>query len=308
MRAEIEYINPAYAKQLLEQNCKNRKLSQKTVDRYASDMKEGRWESNGQGIILTAEGKLLDGQHRMAAVVQAQCNVGMLVVRGVPEAAFHTMDSGRARTLSDVLSVRGFANTALLGAVARTSWTYASGAIVGYTPTKAALERFILDHDYLSDITATVNNRLRMPSKSAIAAVLFLANEGRKFDTEVEKFVEALSTGAALYKGDPRLTLREWLMATKGKTSSGGTHARVFFTAVARAWNAYAEGRELSIIRQVDAVNRQFLPIYGYDQTRYQDVPDVLAEHAEISRANLMRSRSNLPAAEATLPRQQAAA
>jgi hypothetical protein len=38
-------------------------------------MKAGLWNNNGQGIVLTPEGKLLDGQHRMAAVILSQRDI-----------------------------------------------------------------------------------------------------------------------------------------------------------------------------------------------------------------------------------------
>lgn len=80
MQAKVEIITPGFAKQLLELNPTNRPLSDHTVQRYARDMRGGRWQPNGQGIILTADGKLLDGQHRLAAIISSGETIGVIIL------------------------------------------------------------------------------------------------------------------------------------------------------------------------------------------------------------------------------------
>lgn len=296
MRAEVEIITPAYAKQLLAQNCPNRPLSKSTVNRYANDMTNDRWNNNGQGIVLTAEGKLLDGQHRMAAVLKAGIPVGMLVVRGVPEETFKTMDSGKARSLSDVLAIEGYVNTPLLAAVAVNSYRYACGA-ANYHASKAALEVFVRAHPYLVDASGLLRGKSSKLPKTPIAAVVFLANEKRAYDAETVSFVEALLSGEGLFKGDPRLTLREWMINHKGLA---GVFQQQTFAATARAWNAHVSGRELVQLRGLVSATFKSVPITGFDRTLYPDVPDVSAQVEEKNRQNLAKARSNLPSSQVT--------
>lgn len=299
MRAEVEIIDPAYAKQLLEQNPLNRTLSEATVRRYSSDMKNGRWVNNGQGIILTADGTLLDGQHRLAAVVASQVTCAMMVVRGAPKDAFVTLDSGKARNLSDVLSIEGFNNTHVLAAMARLAFGYVSGLKIDTTSTKSTLQEFIHAHPYAIDAASLVGQKSRKFPKASLAAVLFLANEERQFDKEVAQFIDGFFSGEGLFKGDARLTLREWL------TNEVRISTARAFSGIARAWNAFSEGRELLVLRPMDNPFQQTLAITGFKREMYPDVPDLAAAAVEArlqAMAKLRASRSNLPAGLVTPP------
>lgn len=64
-------ITPEKAKTLLVMNTKNRKLSRKLVQKYASDMAAGRWPYNGDPIRVSVSNVLLDGQHRLEACIAA---------------------------------------------------------------------------------------------------------------------------------------------------------------------------------------------------------------------------------------------
>ena len=82
----VEKITPAIATDYLKSNTKNyRKLSRPVVNRYAEDMRSGRWELNGEPIVFDESGLLKNGQHRLAAVIVSGMTVEMSVVRGVSE-------------------------------------------------------------------------------------------------------------------------------------------------------------------------------------------------------------------------------
>lgn len=80
IRAEVKTITPQMASDILDRNVGNRRLSPALVQEYASYMKQGMWQENGQAIQLTDDGFLVDGQHRLSAVVLANQSVPMLVV------------------------------------------------------------------------------------------------------------------------------------------------------------------------------------------------------------------------------------
>ena len=298
MKIENEVITPAYAKQLLEQNCANRRLSEATVDRYAQDIAAERWKNTGDTIKLTARGMLIDGQHRMAAVVKANKSVVMAVARGVDEDAFTVIDTGKARTLSDVLGIQGYQHCAVLAAIARGGYDYAAGVSQRYTPTKAALEAFIQNHPYAPVIAAKLDNMngLKYP-KGPLGSVLFVANNNREYDEEVDQFLEGLKTGEGMWKGDARLTLREWLSAQREKIHGRPTGAH-WFGAAAKAWNAYAKGDALHLIKLIDDTRRGTLKIAGFDRHAFADVPD-LKERRAFQSATVV---SNLPPSLATPP------
>lgn len=286
MKAALEIISPTVAKDMLERNGMNRKFSTTTAERYAADMRDDQWVNNGQGIILSEDGELLDGQHRLRAILISQKTVSMMVVRGVPKGSFVTMDSGKSRNLADLLSIEGYAHANTLSGVARSVYAYAGGASQSYNPTKATLNGFVSKHSYLKDVAALVHRDNKRFPRVPLAAVLFLGNEGRNLDEEVEAFVEGVLYGEGLRKGDARHTLREWLLGERMR-SRNKVATQSIFAATARAWNAYAQGKELSQIKALGTPTHRSLNIFGFGQYRYPEVPDIQERSKDASMKNI---------------------
>jgi hypothetical protein len=103
---EIELVTPAKAKDWLENhNHGNRPLKKSVALKYAEIMKAGKWVTSPDGIIFASTGRLLQGQHRLMAVVLSECEVNMFVVRGTSESIFSSLDRGATRTAADALSI-----------------------------------------------------------------------------------------------------------------------------------------------------------------------------------------------------------
>lgn len=79
MRAVIEDITPEKAMHLLQKNSHNRNLRAGVVKKYATDMRLGKWELSTDGITINKDGELVNGQHRLNAVIESGCTVKMLV-------------------------------------------------------------------------------------------------------------------------------------------------------------------------------------------------------------------------------------
>ena len=77
---EIVTLTPALAAEWLNSNTCNRPLSTLRASRYARDMKAGDWRFNGETISFTADGRLVDGQHRLTAVVESGVTIQQVVV------------------------------------------------------------------------------------------------------------------------------------------------------------------------------------------------------------------------------------
>lgn len=101
MNMEVETITPDLAKEYLMTNiAKNRNIVQKRVQFYSKQMKDGNWHQTPQGIVFDVHGRMIDGQHRLRAIIDANMSIPMTVVRNAPEEAFRILDSGMGRTLS----------------------------------------------------------------------------------------------------------------------------------------------------------------------------------------------------------------
>ncbi|AEK10040.1 hypothetical protein FDH96_gp127 [Mycobacterium phage Rey] len=100
-------VSPALAQSWLEGNRNNRPLNTKHVQMLASAIQSGRFQFNGDTIRISKDGTLLDGQHRLNAIIESDATVPMLVVFGLDEDVVSTIDQGRPRSVVDILRMRG---------------------------------------------------------------------------------------------------------------------------------------------------------------------------------------------------------
>lgn len=107
----FEDVTPSLAASYLKHNIStNRTIRKALVDRYAADMKSGHWSAASGSVMFDHLGNLVDGQHRMSAVVQAGITVRMKM-ESIPEgASLEGIDRGRSRTIGDLLELRGLAD------------------------------------------------------------------------------------------------------------------------------------------------------------------------------------------------------
>lgn len=104
MTLAVETVTPAQAKQWLDvDNHGNRTMRAGWVDYLAEEISAGRWQITHMGIALDPKGNLLDGQHRLAAIVQSDTPVQIVVARNVPPEAYMAVDRGKMRSIADVL-------------------------------------------------------------------------------------------------------------------------------------------------------------------------------------------------------------
>lgn len=64
-------ITPERAATIMEQNIINRKINQANVDFLVDQMNDDQFVFNGESIIISNEGHLLDGQHRLMACIKS---------------------------------------------------------------------------------------------------------------------------------------------------------------------------------------------------------------------------------------------
>lgn len=105
---------------LRKHNTRNRKHSQRVIDKYAAQMKAGEWiEATGDTIKLSKTKVLIDGQHRLAAQVKANVTLKWLLVEGLPDEAYEVVDTQKPRRAADALYVLGAKNHNYLATLLR---------------------------------------------------------------------------------------------------------------------------------------------------------------------------------------------
>lgn len=115
-KVSIKTITPQMAVEFISRNPKNRKISSRIVNQYAEDFLNGEFKFNGETIKFNKKGQLIDGQHRLSALIKAQATADFVVVEDLDEDAINTVDIGRKRLLADFLDMSGQKNCTTLAA------------------------------------------------------------------------------------------------------------------------------------------------------------------------------------------------
>ncbi len=114
-----ELITPVKAQEYLDNNVGNRPISQVQVRRFVDLLHEGSWRVDAGTISFDRNNILIDGQHRLSAIVEAGIGAQAWVQRGCASDTKYVIDTGRPRTRQQILSMDGVQNAALInGAVA----------------------------------------------------------------------------------------------------------------------------------------------------------------------------------------------
>lgn len=254
---ELTDVTPDMARKWLGFNTHNRNVRGRVVAGYATDMRNGDWRVNGETIKFSADGTLLDGQHRLHAVIEADVPVRMLIVRGLDAATQDTMDDGVTRKFSDALRLRGIGQYVVLAAVVRrvAQWEAAPEKAPEYSfsanvhPTKAQLFATLEAHPALYDIAkhATASSRDHGLPPALTGLCMWLFSQLPNADEDTEFFFARLADFQGLVKGDPIYELRK---AIENSRDVRGQKSAKYLTAITiKAWNAFRKGEKVGLLR-----------------------------------------------------------
>lgn len=255
-------ITPEHAVELLSKNTNNRNVSPQLVERLKLSMERDEWELNGEAIKIGTDGRVLDGQHRLLACIETGANFQTLLMTGIAPETQYTMDTGKARSLSDMLKLRGETNVnglaSLIGALIRTEkWGIRVGVLQtgsGYPITiKEGLD-YLDANPWVRDLDR-LSYQLRVTGLTQKISGVLYHTFSQIDEEDTVFFFDRLSDGADLQTGNPILTLRNWLItarqASQGSAGVGSSsHLYLYMTAFTiKAWNAYRDGTELKVLR-----------------------------------------------------------
>lgn len=262
---DIESVTPSLAKTYLSTNTKNRSVRLRKVASFAAMMASGQWLLTHQGIAFDMDGVLLDGQHRLMAVMESGKTVRMAVFRNVPDTkdikAMAVIDTGTIRSNPDQLRVcYNIKNSATVSAACTTiaQVLVPQSARVGLTPvqTKAIADIY---GDRITEVLHVFANSFKPAVKaSVIGAVALAVKVSRNSGMD---FVHALATGENLKPGSPAMTLRNWLINKRfNGNSDGAKERRALFAGVTlNAIYAFKNGQELVSLRPSDEATDHFV-------------------------------------------------
>lgn len=228
-------VTPAMAAHWLLNNFVNRPMSDDVIAAYTRDMLNGQWIQTHQGIAFNDRDHLIDGQHRLTAIVRSGMTVAMMATFGLPSkiegsemTTMDAVDRGRTRSVADQLKIQhgmknGSAIASITAALANLCYNQRTRRLsVGQT-----LEIYRAFQESVDLIIATRPKEPGIKNVGVMAAFAFARTADPQRAHRVESLYDYLSFGGDTPPGKPIRLLRDFLISDDAKLLSRGTHRGV---------------------------------------------------------------------------------
>lgn len=222
VQMSVTIITPVMAVEMLSNNTRNRPLVSRLVKKYSRIIRRNEWVLNGDAIRISKKGIILDGQHRLGAVVDIGKPIKTVVITGLDDEVFDTIDQGRPRTNGDIFAIKGEINYVELASSLRLLFFYFDSGNPYNNPTERIptprqLEALLEHHPGIRNSVALVKSKKWIKdnltkSIGAFTHYIFSCND----KVVADRFFDALVSGENLTHGSPIKFLRDRLMANRG--------------------------------------------------------------------------------------------
>ena len=243
-------VTPEDAGILLENNDGNRKLNSSHVEILANSMSMGEWVETGDTIKLDKSGRVLDGQHRLAAVRASGVSVKFDFSFGVATEAFDRIDVGRGRSAANIFEIAGYTHGSVLASSAKVLMAVENGCktVRSVNASKHEVLSFAQKNPDLVEsakIARAISRSIgKAGSVAGLAAGVFLIRQ-RMGDVEPTEFFTKVSSGIGLANESPILAFRNrCIRSSDGRPLDGVDVAALLI----KSFNFWHEGRACKIL------------------------------------------------------------
>lgn len=254
-------LTPVAAERLLERNVHNRKLSEKVVQKYVAEIHADEWRLTPGCVALDDKGDLVDGQHRLHAIVRSQKAVPMLITFGLPTASQEKVDRQRRRTLFDAFFLAGLATNRQEVEIATCLTRRLVRSESGVQPSDHLVKQTLDCHiEHIRAVIALMKGSNK--SKRGLSQASFLAAATLYHEMDAAKccdFLDGVRRGIMLTQDHPAMRLRRFLLGETTTTAMprGGANQSFIFRRAVYAMQAHMEGRNISGLREAE----DFVPV-----------------------------------------------
>lgn len=249
MKIAQEMITPEIAQEYLKFNTENyRSLNKSRVISYSSDMKAGRWQLNGEGIKFNREGRLIDGQHRLQAIVRAGVPVQMLVIRDV-EDDVNIYDIGATRSMGQIAKARGIVDKWYSQVVAVAGYIVNNGDTNHMYSGKAAVLDYAEKHEEMITQAvrlSTLGGGNGLCKKSAVIAATYCLLRDGWDGSEIGDFFRIVNSGIPQghYEASAAFIFRNMVLVNK---SHSPEERKLLFSATISAYKDFSGAKARSM-------------------------------------------------------------
>lgn len=262
METKVVSISPKQAQEWLSRNDINRPPKESLILYLSKQMDKGLWRLNGETIIISKSGRLLDGQHRLHAVIKSGKTIKSNVCFDVSEDTFDSIDTGRQRSGGDVLSIRGIDNSIRKSSIIRAILLYKRGNMRAFgwqlgsgVSKKVKDSTSISNHDILEymeknsqsieeiyQFSVTLWQKVKIISLTQLAIFYYLFSQLDK--DKAQNFLNKLILGENISHGDIIGICRRRI---ENNSHSVKKLPPITITAyIIKTWNAYVLGKTFS--------------------------------------------------------------
>jgi hypothetical protein len=248
--AQIKKIGPERALQLVNASDANyRAVNKEHVKHLADEMSNGRWFMTYEPIIVDPVRGVVDGQHRLLAVIMSGVPCDFLVVEAATDSdAVAAMDTGVTRSASVTLTARGIKNSNVIATVARAYFQYKQGYMPwqSYAHSRRVSVKVINDisdtKPHLHEIaTLTRHKRFKITGMTGTLAIIAMIAHD---DSPAHAYEFLRKYDNAEHIADPndsvRLLYTRMLKAKAASSMKMPTHIKAGLAA--KAYNAFVSG------------------------------------------------------------------
>lgn len=254
---EFATITPERAAELLRTAGVNRKPNARHAEDLARVVSAGEFMFNGESIILDSKGRMIDGQHRCIAVVNAQRPIEALVIRGIRDSAFDTIDQNGKRTPAQILKMKGIQNADVVAAAIRLLGAHAAGVgMWNVSDHRRSPREISIEQAKYGDMQPHVLPAMRVYQKFRGPFSFYVAMHwllSRKDKALADKFYDTLATGEGMASGDPIIPLQNFLIAQKQERAKAVPTLPLYIAFVS-TWNALRTRKEVRRIKTTGGV------------------------------------------------------
>jgi len=237
----VALITPEIARIIWQHKNINRGIHLSQLRRLARALTQRRWQLNGEPLIFDRDGRLVEGQHRIKAVIDTGVSMVTLVVYGIDWELLGSMGLGAKRSIGDILGIRGIKNGNHIGAALRWVYRYEHGLMNNPHPnvTDDELADTYPTHAGLQDSFPLGARAQGLAAPAMVTALHYLCVKRDR--ATANAFFWKFGTGEQLEANDVVLVLRNrFLKGLSGK----GTHFNRYILRdelkapmIALAWN-----------------------------------------------------------------------
>ena len=247
---EIEQITPDFALDVLtSKNKKNRLLKPANLKRLITAIENDEWIVTNQGIAFDKDGNLLDGQHRLQAIIKTGKTLPIMVARNMSPEIFNCVDRGTARSAADGLFIQGCTNSKQIAAGIKVYLLYHMYPKGGWAnvvmPSHIEISNEYNNNKELWETIGTkicsYHKKFHFFNTSVGIALYKLIIDKNFIEPDIKPFWTQFSEGINLDINNPILSFRNQMMS-KGFRHRGSSYQRYQLNALIKLFNYWLEG------------------------------------------------------------------